>query len=187
MTGTETTDDQGTTFPTTGPMTYRLGSDSPWDVVSQACQRHIDILWDPEGRTLRPFVKGTVGDASGLTLISGYSDAGIADPDSVNIDDLQWDRPRAEFDALIVRWAWPVHEGFRVTVRDARPRSDREPGGCRVDRGRPVDGGGGAGEPATFSVLNPSEVPLPHDTLAVPGPFDVNESETLPVTGDDLR
>ena len=61
VTGTETTDDSGATFPATGPMVYRLGSDSPWDVVSQLCEQFIDVVVDAEGRTLRPFVKGRQG------------------------------------------------------------------------------------------------------------------------------
>jgi len=184
VTGTETTDDQGTTFPTTGPMTYRLGSDSPWDVVSQACQRHIDIRVDVEGRTLRPFVKGTLGDASGLTLVSGYSDAGVADPDSVNLDDLQWDCPRAEFDALIVRWArgrFTRGSGSRFGTLDLGQIENQAVAESIADGLLTVVAE--QENSASFSVLNPSEVPLPHDTLAVPGPFDVNESETLPVTG----
>ena len=184
VTGTETTDDQGTTFPTTGPMTYRLGSDSPWDVVSQACQRHIDIRVDYAGRTLRPFVKGTLGDPSGLTLVSGYSDAGIADPDSVNLDDLQWDCPRADFDALIVRWArgrfiWG--DGSRFGTLDLGQIENQAVAESIADGLLTVVAQ--QENSASFSVLYPDEVPLPHDTLAVPGPFDVNGSETLPVTG----
>src|SRR5690606_26216375 len=57
------------------------------------------------GRTLRPFVKGTAGGASTLELVAGYSTAGLADPDSVNVTDLEWDIPRPDFDALVVRWA----------------------------------------------------------------------------------
>ena len=105
VTGTETTDDSGATFPATGPMVYRLGSDSPWDVVSQLCEQFIDVVVDAEGRTLRPFVKGRQGVASTLELVAGYSTAGLADPGSVNVTDLEWDIPRPEFDALVVRWA----------------------------------------------------------------------------------
>ena len=43
--------------------------------------------------------------ASTLELVAGYSTAGLADPGSVNVTDLEWDIPRPEFDALVVRWA----------------------------------------------------------------------------------
>lgn len=184
VTGTETTDDQGTTFPTTGPMTYRLGADSPWDVVLQSCQRHIDILVDAEGRTLRPFVKGTVGDPSGLVLITGYSTAGISDPDSVNIDDLSWDIPRAEFDALVVRWErgrFQYGDGDRWGTLDLGKIENLAVAESIADGLLTLVAAEEAS--ASFSVLNPSEVPLPHDTIDVPGPFDVNASLELPVTG----
>lgn len=184
VTGTETTDDNGVTFPTTGPMTYRLGSDSPWDVVQQSCQRHIDIRVDPEGRTLRPFVKGTVGDASGLTLVSGYSTAGIADPDSVNIDDLSWDIPRAEFDALVVRWErgrFQYGDGDRWGTLDLGKIENQAVAESIADGLLTLVAAEEAS--ASFSVLNPSEVPVAHDTIDVPGPFDVDDSLELPVTG----
>ena len=184
VTGTETTDDNGVTFPTTGPMTYRLGSDSPWDVVQQSCQRHIDIRVDPEGRTLRPFVKGTVGDASGLTLVSGYSTVGIADPDSVNIDDLSWDIPRAEFDALVVRWErgrFQYGDGDRWGTLDLGKIENQAVAESIADGLLTLVAAEEAS--ASFSVLNPSEVPVAHDTLDVPGPFDVDDSLELPVTG----
>lgn len=184
VTGTETTDDNGVTFPTTGPMTYRLGSDSPWDVVQQSCQRHIDIRVDPEGKTLRPFVKGTVGDASGLTLVSGYSTVGIADPDSVNIDDLSWDIPRAEFDALVVRWErgrFQYGDGDRWGTLDLGKIENQAVAESIADGLLTLVAAEEAS--ASFSVLNPSEVPVAHDTIDVPGPFDVDDSLELPVTG----
>lgn len=184
VTGTETTDDNGVTFPTTGPMTYRLGSDSPWDVLQQSCQRHIDIRVDPEGKTLRPFVKGTVGDASGLTLVSGYSTVGIADPDSVNIDDLSWDIPRAEFDALVVRWErgrFQYGDGDRWGTLDLGKIENQAVAESIADGLLTLVAAEEAS--ASFSVLNPSEVPVAHDTIDVPGPFDVDDSLELPVTG----
>jgi len=180
VTGTETTDDSGATFPATGPMVYRLGSDSPWDVVSQLCEQFIDVVVDAEGRTLRPFVKGTAGVASTLELVAGYSTAGLADPGSVNVTDLEWDIPRPEFDALVVRWA--------------RGRFNRGAGSRwgTLDIGHITDLGTAQsiadgllaladGRSATFAVLDPSPVPAPHDVIDVPL-TDIDTTTAMPVS-----
>lgn len=188
--GTATTDSNGVPFPPTGPMSYRLGKDSPWDVVSQLAQVHIDVTVDAVGRTLHPFVKGTAGAVSSLTLTTGYSAAGVADPNLVNVDDLSWDLPRPDFDALVVRFSrgrFTRGSGHRWSDLDLGHIDDPGTAAMIADGllALAADETGGA----SLTVLNPVTVPTPHDTLLVPGPdsHDVSTPQSVSavtITGD---
>lgn len=192
--GTETTDANGATYPATGPMSYRLGADSCWAVLAQQVDTFIDITVDASGRTLRPFVKGTVGSASTLGLVTGYSTAGISAPATVNVVDLVWDVLRPEYTALRVRWArgrFSRGAGDRWANLDLGQVTDLATAEAIADSLLDLTADGAA--TATFELLpnDSGEWPytslVPHDTLPVPGPFGHNTALTLPVTAVTVK
>jgi hypothetical protein len=69
---------------------------------------------------LRIWNKGDHDVTSSLALVAGKSTAGVADPTTVNILQLEWDIKQASFDALLVRWS-----GGRFTWPDPLPTVPR--------------------------------------------------------------
>ncbi len=111
ITGTVTHDETGAPYPDPGVMSFRIGSDTPWDLIQAHIDAgSIDVIADVDGRVLRPRVKN-VGSTKALPLVAGYSTAGKAAPGTVNLRELQWDLPKTPFTALSVRWA---HGRFTV-------------------------------------------------------------------------
>lgn len=57
-----------------------------------------------DGLTLKAWVKGTRTTVSGFEIVSPYSSAGTADPDSVNVAELSWTFTDDGYDNLLVEW-----------------------------------------------------------------------------------
>lgn len=103
----ETTDSAGNPWPTVTDIAFRVYDDTMLDVLKTMAETWIDFRFDDtaSGKRLDAYTKGTLGSTVSLPLVTGYSTAGISDPDSVNITDLSWTIDRPKFDRLAVRWA----------------------------------------------------------------------------------
>ena len=87
-------------------ISFRLYDDSLLDMLKVLAEVWADWRVLPgDGKVLYGYKKGTIANTVGVTLTTGYSTAGMADPDLVNVLDLSWNVTRAEFTALAVRWA----------------------------------------------------------------------------------
>lgn len=87
-------------------ISFRLYDDSLLDMLKVLAEVWADWRVLPgDGFVLSGYKKNTIGAPVGVTLTTGYSTAGQADPDIVNVLDLSWDVKRARFTALAVRWA----------------------------------------------------------------------------------
>ena len=102
VTGSDTTDHLGATLPTVSELTFRLYEDTLADVLKVFTDTWFDVVVLPTGKTVRPYLKGTLGDVSTFDLVTG-TDAGVSAPGTVNIVDLSWDVQRPKFDRLGVR------------------------------------------------------------------------------------
>lgn len=193
ITGTDTHDETGAAYPDPGVMSFRIGKDSPWDV----CRAHIDagsidVVSQVDGRVLRPRVKN-YGSAKSLPLVTGYSTAGIADPDTVNVVDLSWDQPEVPFTALSVRWArgrfnWPATLPVNATWGDLDLGVIED-----IDAAKQIATGlltayASGMDTATFELdpVDSTQWPLDaftvHDTLSVPGPASHDTTTAQEVT-----
>lgn len=103
--GTTTADAASATYPTVERFTARFYEDSVLDVVEQLAEEHIDWKVAASGKTLSPYVKGTLDTPVTFDLVTGYSTAGVATPANVNVLDLSWDVRRAECSKIAVRWS----------------------------------------------------------------------------------
>ncbi len=97
----------------TSGIPLRIGDDSVFDALLQYSDVYIDFDIAATGKTLRIWNKGDHDVTSSLALVAGKSTAGIADPTTVNLLQLEWDIKQASFDALLVRWSggrftWPA-------------------------------------------------------------------------------
>ena len=97
----------------TSGIPLRIGDDSVFDALLQYSDVYIDFDIAATGKTLRIWNKGDHDVTSSLALVAGKSTAGVADPTTVNLLQLEWDIRLAEFDALLVRWSdgrftWPA-------------------------------------------------------------------------------
>ncbi len=104
----------------TSGIPLRIGDDSVFDALLQYSDVYIDFDCAATGKTLRIWNKGDHDVTSSLALVAGKSTAGIADPTTVNILQLEWDIKQASFDALLVRWS-----GGRFTWPDPLPAVPR--------------------------------------------------------------
>ncbi len=104
----------------TSGIPLRIGDDSVFDALLQYSDVYADFDIAPTGKTLKIWNKGDHDVASSLALVAGKSTAGIADPTTVNILQLEWDIKQASFDALLVRWS-----GGRFTWPDPLPTVPR--------------------------------------------------------------
>lgn len=103
--GTDALDANGAVYPTVDSIGFRFHDDSLLDVLGTLCQSWLDCKVDGTGKTLRLYGKGTASSPAPITLVTGESLAGRADPDSVNVLDLSWDGSRPMFDRLALRWS----------------------------------------------------------------------------------
>jgi hypothetical protein len=97
----------------TSGIPLRIGDDSVFDALLQYSDVYIDFDIAATGKTLRIWNKGDHDVTSSLALVAGKSTAGVADPTTVNLLQLEWDIKQASFDALLVRWSggrftWPA-------------------------------------------------------------------------------
>ena len=84
---------------------FRYFEDTVTDVLAQLCETWCDFKVWPEGKQLWLYAKGELTSTCPIPLIVGYSTAGAANPELVNVVDLSWDVTRPKFTALGVRTA----------------------------------------------------------------------------------
>jgi hypothetical protein len=185
--GSATTDAEGETLPTVTELAFRYYEDNVGDLLNIYSDTWLDFTVDATGKTLRPRLKGTTGSASTLDLVTGYSTAGQADPDLVNVLELSWDVRPAEFEGIAVRDAhgWTVRgdDGGRVMPYRVEQITNR---GIAEDIADELLAIYGTDQlTATVSYLPLDEATdLPFvafdlfDTLAVPGPIDHDATST---------
>lgn len=116
--GTDSLDTNAVSWPTLSQFEVRTYEDSVGEMFDTLAQEYMDWTFDATGKTVRPYVKDTLGDAVTLALVTGYSTAGQADPGDVNVLDLAWDVRRAEATTVAVRW----RDGWRVRGSGGRPK-----------------------------------------------------------------
>lgn len=109
---TGTADSASASVGATSGVSVRVGDDSLLTALEQFGDVYLDFDAGASGKVLSDWVKGTHANSSSLPLVAGASTAGEADPDAVNIRELEWETRRAPFTALRVRWAggwfhWP--------------------------------------------------------------------------------
>lgn len=180
-------DANGEAFAVISELSLRLYDDSMLDVLRTMSQTWIDFRVDPgDGKELVVANKGTMGSAATTTLVTAYSTAGVADPDSVNVLDLEWEISPAKFTALAVR-----HATGWIELGAVPPGGDDRWGTLRIEQINDIGTATAIGNQllalyeqeqfsASFSYLplnEPSDVPLlgginVHDTWAIPGPID---------------
>lgn len=183
-------DANGASFPEVDELTFRLYDDSMLDVLKAASQSWIDFRVQPgDGKVLSVYVKGTLGSAVTVPLVTGYSTAGQAAPETVNVLDLEWDTTPPEYTALAVRYAdgW-IEVGTGDEWGTLRLEQYNDPVvaaeiGQQLLSLYEVDQ-----ESASFTYLpldEPDDLPLtaiwPHDTWAIPGPVDHDTTTTQTV------
>jgi hypothetical protein len=103
--GTIFVDANGANYPTVDELSFRVYDDTLLDALRVLCQSWLDAKVDQTGKTLRLYGKGTASSAAPVTLVTGYSSVGQANPDLVNVLDLSWDYTAPLFTKLAVRWA----------------------------------------------------------------------------------
>lgn len=99
---TATTDSDSADLSGIASVTVRVGEDSIWDVLVALSEVYIDFDVDVAGKTLHIWEKGTHANTSTTDLIPGDSTA--ASTGFVNIVELEWEKRRAPFNALMVRY-----------------------------------------------------------------------------------
>lgn len=99
---TATTDSASADLSDISSVAVRVGEDSIWDVLVALSEVYIDFDVDVAGKTLSIWEKGTHGNTSTVDLIPGNSTA--ASSGFVNIVELEWEKRRAPFNALMVRY-----------------------------------------------------------------------------------
>ncbi len=115
---TTTADSDSNSLTATSAVTARIGDDSLWDILLALSEVYIDFDVDPTGKTLHIWEKGTHPAASTMDLIAGGSTAAASG--FVNIKELSWEKRRAEFNALLVRYESGWFE--RPATLPANPR-----------------------------------------------------------------
>ena len=183
-----------------GDLTFRVYDDSMLDVLKVLAETWIDFRVLPgDGKILKAYNKDTLGTPVLLSLVTGYSTAGQADPDIVNITDLSWSNTRAKFDKLAIRWAngWIERgTGKRWGVLRIEQINDRN---MAIEIGdRMLALYGVDQNTAAFKYLpldESTDLPLTmtfdvHDTLDIPGPLNpdaVTEQivQSISVVGDE--
>lgn len=103
--GTNTADAASATYATVERFAARFYEDSVLDLVDQLADEHIDWKVAASGKTLSPYVKGTLDTPITFDLVTGVSTAGVATPANVNVLDLSWDVKRPECTKIAVRWS----------------------------------------------------------------------------------
>lgn len=99
---TTTADSDSASLTSTSAVTARVGDDSLWDVLVALSEVYIDFDCDPTTKTLSIWNKGTHANTSTTDLIAGGSTA--ASSGFVNLVSLEWEKKRAPFNALQVRY-----------------------------------------------------------------------------------
>lgn len=103
--GTLSLDANGNAYPLVDTLGFRLHDDNLLDVLGTLCQSWLDCKVANTGKTLRLYAKGTDSSPAPVTLVTGESTAGQANPASVNVLDLSWDGAETVVDRLALRWA----------------------------------------------------------------------------------
>lgn len=99
-------DSNGDPFTIISELSQRLYDDTMFDVLRSMAQTWIDFRPRAgSGKVLDAVNKGGFGTTVTTPLVTGYSTTGLADPDSVNVLGLEWDRKSPRFTALAVRYA----------------------------------------------------------------------------------
>lgn len=181
-------------------LSFRLYDDSLLAVLRVLSEVWIDFRVLPgDGKVLSVYPKGTLGTTVTVPLTTGYSTAGMADPDIVNVLDLSWNVVRAKYDKLGVRWAdgWiELGSGRRWSSLRLEQINDRN---VAVEIGeRMLDLYGVDQLTASFKYLpldEGTDLPLVpgfdvHDEWAVPGPLNPDGATTqiiqsINVIGDE--
>ena len=101
---TATLDSDGNSLASTTAVDARIGDDSLWDVLQALAEVYIDFDVSASSKTLRIWNKGTHTTTPTVTWVAGDSTAGLADPSTVNLAELEWEKRRAPFNALAVRY-----------------------------------------------------------------------------------
>jgi hypothetical protein len=117
---TATADTDSNDVSGTSAVTARIGDDSVWDILKALSDVYIDFDCSASTKTLKVWEKGTHTTTPTVTLTAGQSTAGIANPSIVNISELEWEKRRAPFNALLVRYDAGWFE--RPAVLPAEPR-----------------------------------------------------------------
>jgi hypothetical protein len=99
---TATTDSDSNDLSAIAGVNVRVGEDSIWDVLVALSEVYIDFDVDPTTKTLSIWEKGTHANTSTMDWIAGGSTA--ASSGFVNIVSLEWEKRRAPFNALMVRY-----------------------------------------------------------------------------------
>ncbi len=99
---TATLDSDGNDLSAIAGVNVRVGEDSLWDVLVALSEVYIDFDVDPTSKTLSIWEKGTHANVSTMDWIAGGSTA--ASSGFVNIVSLEWEKRRAPFNALHVRY-----------------------------------------------------------------------------------
>ena len=115
---TATTDSDSADLSDISGVNVRVGEDSLWDVLVALSEVYIDFDVDVAGKTLSIWEKGTHANTSTMDWIAGGSTA--ASSGFVNIVELEWEKRRAPFNALMVRY----EQGWfrRPSTLPAKPR-----------------------------------------------------------------
>lgn len=99
---TGSVDSDGNSLTGTSSVSARIGADSLWDVLQALAEVYIDFEVYVQTKTLRIYNKGTQASVSTLPVVHGRCAA--AATEFVNVKGLEWERRRAPFNALIVRY-----------------------------------------------------------------------------------
>lgn len=103
--GTDAVDSDGNNWDLIPDISFRFYTDTMLDVLRTLTQTWMDGRIETFGKTLRPYVKGTLASPAPVTLVTGYSAAGVADPSLVNVLDLSWNYTAPLFTKIGLRWA----------------------------------------------------------------------------------
>lgn len=101
---TASADSDSNSLASTAAVAARIGDDSLWDILVALSEVYIDFDVSATGKTLSIWEKGTHANTSTMDLVDGASTAGIAAPATVNLLSLEWEKRRAPFNALLVRY-----------------------------------------------------------------------------------
>lgn len=110
--GTTTTDQDGTAWPTTPDIAFRVGLDG-LGVLRQLSETYIDCAMDPESMELQVWVKGGKGAPSGVVLAP-----------AVNITEAMHDVGKADLTTTLSRWSGGWHETTDAALEAAHRRKE---------------------------------------------------------------